>query len=67
MSVALQDGLSKGGATDLVYFVFDLLHLDGLDLTKPPNRLTLSGLCASRPPAMDPLVPLHGGGHVPRW
>ena len=55
---ALQDALSKGGSADLVYFVFDLLHLDGLDLTKPPNRLMLSGLCASRP---------HGGGRVPRW
>ena len=29
---ALQDALSKGGSADLVYFVFDLLHLDGLDL-----------------------------------
>ena len=55
---ALRDALSKGGSADLVYFVFDLLHLDRLDLTKPPNRLTLSGLCASRP---------HGGGRVPRW
>jgi bifunctional non-homologous end joining protein LigD len=30
---ALQDALSKGLAADLVYFAFDLLHLDGLDLT----------------------------------
>jgi hypothetical protein len=51
---ALQDALSKGGSADLSYFVSDLLDLDGLDPTKPkpPNRLMLSGLCASRPPAM---------------
>ena len=30
---ALQDALSKGHSADLVYFAFDLLHLDGLDLT----------------------------------
>ena len=33
---ALQDALSKGHAADLVYFAFDLLHLDGLDLTPLP-------------------------------
>ena len=33
---ALQDALSKGLAADLVYFAFDLLHLDGLDLTPLP-------------------------------
>jgi bifunctional non-homologous end joining protein LigD len=33
---ALQDALSKGGSADLVYFVFDLLHLDGLDLRPLP-------------------------------
>jgi hypothetical protein len=49
---ALQDAMSKGGSADLVYFVFDLLHLDGLDLTMRPNRLMLSGFCASRPLAM---------------
>jgi bifunctional non-homologous end joining protein LigD len=33
---ALQDALSKGRSGDLVYFAFDLLHLDGLDLTPLP-------------------------------
>jgi len=33
---ALQDALSKGGPADLVYFVFDLLNLDGLDLRPLP-------------------------------
>ena len=33
---ALQDALSKGGPADLIYFVFDLLHLDGLDLRPLP-------------------------------
>jgi bifunctional non-homologous end joining protein LigD len=30
---ALQNALSTGGQGELVYFVFDLLHLDGQDLT----------------------------------
>ena len=38
---ALQDALSKGGSADLVYFAFDLLHLDGLDLR---SRRTGGGL-----------------------
>jgi bifunctional non-homologous end joining protein LigD len=33
---ALQDALSKGHSADLVYFAFDLLNLDGLDLTPLP-------------------------------
>ena len=33
---ALQDALSKGHSGELVYFVFDLLHLDGLDLGPLP-------------------------------
>jgi bifunctional non-homologous end joining protein LigD len=33
---ALQDALSKGRSGDLVYFVFDLLHLNGLDLRPLP-------------------------------
>jgi bifunctional non-homologous end joining protein LigD len=33
---ALQDALSKGRAADLIYFAFDLLHLDGLDLRPLP-------------------------------
>jgi bifunctional non-homologous end joining protein LigD len=33
---ALQDALSKDHSADLVYFAFDLLHLDGLDLTPLP-------------------------------
>jgi bifunctional non-homologous end joining protein LigD len=33
---ALQNALSTGGRGRLVYFVFDLLHLDGQDLTGAP-------------------------------
>ena len=33
---ALQDALSRGQAQRLTYHVFDLLHLDGRDLTGPP-------------------------------
>jgi bifunctional non-homologous end joining protein LigD len=32
----LQDALSKSRSSNLVYFVFDLLHLDGLDLRPLP-------------------------------
>jgi bifunctional non-homologous end joining protein LigD len=48
---ALQDALSKGHAGDLVYFAFDLLHLDGLDLTPLPlieRKATLKKLLARR-------------------
>lgn len=33
---ALQDALSRGVDTPLVYYVFDLLYLDGFDLRKAP-------------------------------
>jgi len=33
---ALQRWLSGGGRADLVYFVFDLLHLDGADVARLP-------------------------------
>jgi bifunctional non-homologous end joining protein LigD len=33
---ALQNAMSTGGQGELVYFVFDLLHLDGQDLTGAP-------------------------------
>jgi bifunctional non-homologous end joining protein LigD len=33
---ALQDALSRGQAQRLTYHVFDLLHLDGRDLTRLP-------------------------------
>jgi len=33
---ALQDALSRGQAERLTYHIFDLLHLDGCDLTSLP-------------------------------
>jgi len=48
---ALQDTLSKGHAADLVYFAFDLLHLDGLDLMPLPlieRKATLKKLLGRR-------------------
>lgn len=36
---ALQAALSPGQATGVTYFAFDLLHLDGFDLTRSPLRL----------------------------
>jgi len=49
---ALQDALSKGRAADLVYFAFDLLHLDGFDLTPLPlieRKAALKKLLGRRP------------------
>ena len=51
---ALQDALSRGVDTSLVYYVFDLLYLDGFDLRKAPlserKRLLQSLLIFSCPP-----------------
>src|SRR5262245_17704406 len=46
---ALQDDLKTGRDDRMVYYVFDLLHLDGADLTKEPltaRRETLRKLMA---------------------
>jgi bifunctional non-homologous end joining protein LigD len=49
---ALQDALSEGRTHDLVFFAFDLLHLDGYDLHAVPlleRKRALNGL-------LDPVV-----------
>ena len=45
---ALQDALATGASSKLVYFVFDLLHLDGYDLRRTP--------LADRKRALEPLI-----------
>ncbi|HEX6900281.1 MAG TPA: DNA ligase D [Thermoanaerobaculia bacterium] len=48
---SLQNALSEGRQRDLVYFAFDLLHLDGYDLRKAPlleRKEALEALLAGR-------------------
>jgi bifunctional non-homologous end joining protein LigD len=48
---ALQDALSRKDASRLVYYVFDLLHLDGVDLTRLPlveRKQRLEGIIKSK-------------------
>jgi bifunctional non-homologous end joining protein LigD len=48
---ALQNAFGKGGATNVVYFVFDLLFLDGADLTRLPleeRKALLKALLGSK-------------------
>jgi bifunctional non-homologous end joining protein LigD len=54
---ALQDALSRGGAERLTYYVFDLLHLDGRDLTALPliERKALLELLLARLPKGSPV------------
>src|SRR5262249_31288090 len=59
----LQDVLSNGPATRLRYHVFDLLHLDGHDLTKAPllqRKRTLQAILATL--SMD--GPVHYTEHL---
>jgi bifunctional non-homologous end joining protein LigD len=58
---ALQNALSEGRSEDLVYFAFDLLHLDGYDLRPVP--------LAERKRALEALLAAAGaGGDGPlRW
>ena len=56
---ALQDALAAGASEKMTYFVFDLLHLDGYDLTAAPQsarKRALEGLLA---PAFDETAPVH--------
>jgi bifunctional non-homologous end joining protein LigD len=57
----LQNALGRGGGAQLVYFVFDLLHYDGVDLTTEPllaRKDTLRTLLAGEGP------PLKMGEHM---
>jgi bifunctional non-homologous end joining protein LigD len=59
---ALQDDLARGDTSGVVYYLFDLLHLDGYDLTGvrlDRRKETLKALLASVPPGV-----LGYGDHV---
>ena len=45
---ALQDALSRGAGNELVFYAFDLLHLDGWDLTRGAARAA-QGAAAAAP------------------
>jgi len=60
---SLQELLAGGPRGGLVYFVFDLLHLDGRDLTPLPieeRKRLLDELLKTAPPD----APLRGVGHI---
>jgi bifunctional non-homologous end joining protein LigD len=59
----LQNALSAGAAKGVVYFVFDLLHLDGRRLDRAPleaRKLTLRALLLGAPPGL----PIRYSDHV---
>jgi bifunctional non-homologous end joining protein LigD len=60
---ALQEALSAGAARGVIYFAFDLLHLDGRALVKVPleaRKLTLRALLTAAPAGL----PLRFSDHV---
>ena len=54
---ALQDALAEGATEKMVYFAFDLLHLDGYDLRRTP--------LAKRRRALEALLAPHAGENSP--
>ncbi|MBX6321080.1 MAG: DNA ligase D [Rhodospirillaceae bacterium] len=63
---ALQQALSTGETAALVYYAFDLLHLDGRDLTRAAleaRKQTLRDLLAAAPPGGTIRYSDHQAGH----
>jgi bifunctional non-homologous end joining protein LigD len=61
---ALQDALSEGKTGALIFFAFDLIHLDGYELTDVPlieRKRVLEALLA---PVVQPASALQLSGHV---
>jgi bifunctional non-homologous end joining protein LigD len=55
---ALQNAMEEGSRERLAYFAFDLLHLDGYDLTRAPleeRKAALADLLRRAGPAAEPL------------
>jgi bifunctional non-homologous end joining protein LigD len=60
----LEDALSRGDSHGMIYFAFDLCHLDGFDLSGArliDRRLALEGLIA---PLIDERSPIQFSDHV---
>ena len=61
---ALQDALAEGRTHELIFFAFDLMYLDGYDLTEVPlleRKRALEGLLD---PVVGPTTPLQISEHV---
>jgi bifunctional non-homologous end joining protein LigD len=61
---ALQDALGEGRTHDLTFFAFDLLHLDGYDLTEVPLLARKQALEALLAPVAVPTSPLQLSSHI---
>jgi bifunctional non-homologous end joining protein LigD len=61
---ALQDALAEGRSHALTFFAFDLLHLDGYDLTEVPLTLRKRALEALLVPVVEPTSPLQLSSHI---
>ena len=60
---ALQDALAEGASEKLTYFAFDLLHLDGYDLSRAPLSDRKRALEAVLAPAVDERSPIQYSEH----
>jgi bifunctional non-homologous end joining protein LigD len=61
---ALQDALAEGRTHELTFFAFDLLHLDGYDLTEVPLLARKQALEALLAPIVTLNSPLQLSGHI---
>ncbi|MGH6913868.1 MAG: DNA ligase D, partial [Geminicoccales bacterium] len=61
---ALQDALAEGRTHELTFFAFDLLHLDGYDLTAAPLTLRKEALEALLAPVVGPTSALQISSHI---
>jgi bifunctional non-homologous end joining protein LigD len=61
---ALQDALAEGRTHELLFFAFDLLHLDGYDLAEVPLLERKRALEALLAPAIEPSSPLQLSSHI---
>ena len=61
---ALQDALAEGRTHELTFFAFDLIHLDGHDLSEVPLSERKRALEALLEPMVGPASPLQISEHV---
>jgi bifunctional non-homologous end joining protein LigD len=61
---ALQDALSEGNTGKLIFFAFDLIHLDGYELMEVPLIERKRALEALLAPVVGPTSALQLSGHV---
>jgi bifunctional non-homologous end joining protein LigD len=61
---ALQDALADGRTQELIFFAFDLMHLDGYDLTELPLLERKRALQALLDGVVGPTTPLQISEHV---